>query len=185
MCKIVSAQCFKPCAAPFSCSCVGSQCSMACSIAQSWRGKNAHIWPFYSFLMYANVSIIVLSCADLGPFRGLPGCPMISPGWYFFSRRPPHVSPHSPIFGQNLIDGCVPYADNSHASHKNGSIFGFNLITSIIHSRTEKTDFRRHFEPCGNSGTGRGFGRGCRNFQCRDFLTWNFLRAENPWGDSV
>lgn len=71
-----------------------------------------------------------------GAVSGVPGCPMISPGWYFFRRRPPHVSPHSPIFGQNLIDGCVPYADNSPASHKNGSIFGFHLITSIIHSRT-------------------------------------------------
>nr|DAQ62499.1 MAG TPA: hypothetical protein [Caudoviricetes sp.] len=61
-----------------------------------------------------------------------PQAPMICRGWYFFHCRPPHVSPHSPIFGQNLIDGCVPYADNIPASHENGSIFGFHLITSII-----------------------------------------------------
>ncbi len=121
-----------PLCRPFSRSRVGSPCSTACSIGRTEIAKNAHIWPFSNALTYANVSIIVPRCADLGPFRGLPGCPMIPPGWYFFLRRPPHVSPHSPIFGKNLIDGCAPYADNSHASHKNGSIFGFHLITSII-----------------------------------------------------
>nr|DAQ62500.1 MAG TPA: hypothetical protein [Caudoviricetes sp.] len=34
-------------------------------------------------------------------------------------------------------------------------------------------------------GPERGFDRGCRNFQCRNFLTGNFLRTENPQGDSA
>lgn len=120
-----------PLGRPFSRSCVGSPCSMACSIAGAESAKNAHIWPFSGVLAYVNASIIVPSCAGLGRSDG-PDGPDGLPGWYFFHRRPPHVSPHSPIFGQNLIDGCVPYADNSPASHKNGSIFGFHLITSII-----------------------------------------------------
>ena len=130
--KIVSAQRSGPLSCPFSCSYVSSPCSMACSIDGAESAKNAYIWTFSAVLIYANVSIIVPGCADLGPFPGLRACPMISPGWYFFHRRPPHVSPHSPIFGQNLIDGCAPYTYNSHASHKNGSIFGFHLIISII-----------------------------------------------------
>lgn len=119
-----------PLGRPFSRSCVGSPCSMACSIGGAESAKNAHIWPFSGVLAYVNVSIIAPSRGDLGPLRGCRACPVICRGVVFFRRRPPHVSPHSPIFGQNLIDGCVPYADNSPASHKNGSIFGFHLITS-------------------------------------------------------
>lgn len=74
-----------PLGRPFSRSCVGSPCSMACSIGGAESAKNAHIWPFSGVLAYVNVSIIVLSCADLGPLLGMPGRPVISPGWYFFT----------------------------------------------------------------------------------------------------
>jgi hypothetical protein len=60
---------------------------MACSIAQSEQDKNAHIWLFSAVCVYADVSIIVPSRADLGRF-GAAGLPGDLPGVVFFSPPP-------------------------------------------------------------------------------------------------
>lgn len=83
--KTVSVRRFRPLCCPLSCSRVGSRCSMACSIARSGWGKNAHIWPFSGFMVYANVSIIIASRADLGPFRGCLAAGDLPGGGIFFT----------------------------------------------------------------------------------------------------